>query len=409
MKRLIGYAVFGLTALGATSAVAAGVHHLDLSMGHGCVANDCGIVWCWGGEEFVFGGDQGIKYAGSPSYPYQVGAGDRHSCTNIRDTNTQGFAARGEIDCWGRNDYGQIDVPPEHSWRQMAVGADHNCATNWSHNVICWGRDDHGQVSGVPANQQFAVVSAHQMQTCGVSRASGRPDGESVRCWGKTAGGLSRVDATELRLNGERFVQVSAGLGHTCALSTEDSIYCWGDNAASQLSPSFRGTSTGEVTVLEDGTEMHRIPGPFTFEDVSAGELATCAVFQDTITTERGIACWGYPFSHDLSLWTYMTKGGLRAHKPPMEGTFNPVQVDVTLNEVCAVSDDGEVQCWALTYTQPAWTCDPASDPHCCDDLSAACCDPAADAACCDPAIDPYCTDHRSWTLIPEVDPYSCM
>lgn len=409
IMRAWGIAAFGVAALGATTALADGVHHLDLSMGHGCAANDCGIVWCWGGEEFIFGGTNGVKYPGPPHYPYQVGAGDRHSCVNMRDVDGGDFTQRGVIDCWGRNDYGQIDVPPEYDWRQLAVGADHNCATNWANDVICWGRDDYGQVSDVPLAQKFSSISAHQVQSCAVSRRSGFGDGEWASCWGKEAGGVERVDATELRSAGERFETISAGAAHTCALSNFGEVYCWGDNSASQLSPSVGGLSTGIVTVLENGTEMHRIPGNLTFHDVAAGEAATCAVYEDNVTSERGVLCWGYPFSHGVSLWDYMTKGALRSHKLPIEDDFEPAQVDLTFNEACALSTDGEMRCWSLSYTEKQWSCDPATDPRCCDELDSSCCDPAQNAACCDPAIDPYCSEHRSWGLIPEVDPYSCL
>lgn len=396
--------------LAASPALADGVHHLDMSMGHGCVANDCDSVWCWGGEEFVFGGADGVDYKGPPEHPYQVGAGDRHSCVNMRDIPTRGFAARGVIDCWGRNDDGQIDVPPEHDWRQLSVGANHNCATNWANEVICWGNDDYGQVSNVPAGERFALVSSHETQSCGVGRLPGNDDGQWVSCWGKTAGGVTRVNDEELEniFPDERFTQVAAGGAHTCALSNRGRVYCWGSNSASQLSPDFNGTPTGIVTLLENGTEMHMMPGGLTYEYVAAGEVASCAVFTNNVTSERGVQCWGYPFSQGVSLWTHVTKGELESHLLPFEGDFDPVAVDVTFNEVCARSRDGELQCFALSYTRSFWTCDPMNDPHCCDDLDAACCDPQQEPACCDPAADPFCTDLRSWTLIPDVDLYAC-
>lgn len=394
----------------ASPVLADGVHHFDLSMGHGCAANDCDAIWCWGGEEFIFGGTSGIDYKGPPEHPYQVGAGDRHSCVNMRDVPSQGFSARGVIDCWGRNDDGQIDVPPEHDYRQLSVGANHNCATNWTNDLVCWGNDDYGQVSLAPTNERFALLSSHQTQSCGVGRLPGNNDGQWVSCWGKTAGGVTRVNDEELSnlVANERFAQVAAGAAHTCALSNHGKVYCWGDNSASQLSPSVNGTPTGIVTLLENGTEMHQLPGGLTFEYVAAGEAASCAVFVENVTGERGVQCWGYPFSHGASLWTHMTKGELRSHRLPLDEDFDPVAVDVTFNEVCAQSGDGELRCFALSYAREQWTCDASSEPRCCDDLEDACCDPQQTPGCCDPALDPFCTDLRSWTLVPDVDLYAC-
>jgi hypothetical protein len=170
----------------------------------------------------------------------------------------------------------------------------------------------------------------------------------------------------------------------------------------------FKGTPIGIVTQLENGTEMHWIPGNFVFIDVAAGELSTCAVYDDFVANERGVLCWGYPFSYE-TVWSAATNGALNAHELPLEG-FEPETVDVTYNEVCALdTDTGELRCWTLHNTTTPWACDPATDANCCDDLQAPCCNPASEPACCDPSVDPYCSDHRSWGLFPEVDMYACL
>ncbi|MBX7077789.1 MAG: hypothetical protein K1X88_01300 [Nannocystaceae bacterium] len=408
--------VLTTVALAATSSIANAdpVHHFDISSYHGCTANDCGTLWCWGGEESVFGGDKGVHYTGTPSWPFQVGAGDRHSCVNLRDVNgPSGGNARGFIDCWGRNDYGQIDVPPEHEWRQLAVGMDHNCATDWTNKVVCWGRDDAGQVSEAPAGRTFATLGLAAKQSCGVTRVfvNGRVvDGDEIRCWGEPAGKIEVVHRTDLPFapSGERFTKVSAGAVHTCALTNFGKVYCWGDNTSSVLSPSFQGQPTGLSFPIEGGGTMQQVPAGRTYLDVAAGELGTCAVYDDNFSGERGVECWGYPFSFDQSLWTIMTSGGLESTEVPLEG-FEPEQVQLTLNEVCALDvDDGELRCWSTT-NGVWWSCEPQSDPHCCDSFEKSCCDPATDASCCDPNTDPLCRDHRSWDLLPDVDPYACV
>lgn len=393
-------------------AAAAPVHHFDISVQHGCAANDDGWLWCWGGEEFIFGGDHGVKFGGPPSWPFQVGAGERHSCVNVRDVNgPTGFNARGFIDCWGRNEDGQIDVPPEHDWRQLAVGQNHNCATDWTNHAICWGRDDFGQVSDAPANVLFSTLSLHTTQSCGVVRRNvgGQIiDGDAVQCWGKTAGDIDLVRASDLpyAANGERFVQVSAGFMHTCARSNFDNVYCWGDDGAHQLSPSFEGTPTGVELPIEDGGTMQYIPGDRSYIDVAAGEAGTCAVYDD-INGDRGVQCWGFPYSSDVSLWTTTTKGALRSDELPLEG-FEPEQVQLTFGEVCALDTDaGELRCWFPWNAAKYWACDPTADARCCDDLQQDCCSPAAEPSCCDPSIDPFCHDLRSWDLLPDVDVYA--
>src|SRR5256885_2918230 len=59
--------------------------------------------------------------------------------------------------------------------------------------------------------------------------------------------------------------QVSAGGSHTCAIRTDGTVACWGDN------------SHGQAT-----------PPAGTFTQVSAGGAHTCAVRSDST-----VACWG--------------------------------------------------------------------------------------------------------------------
>ena len=107
--------------------------------------------------------------------------------------------------------------------------------------------------------------------------------------------------------------QVSAGGFHSCALRTEGSIACWGDD--------FFGQTT---------------PPSGIFTQVSAGRFHSCALRPDT-----SIACWG---------------SGFGALTPA--GSFTQVSAS---GGACALATDGSVQCWgyfpaiippAATFTQ---------------------------------------------------------
>ena len=345
------------------------VHHFELQPWHGCAANDCNTVWCWGGHEFVYGGDKGVTSTFAQREPYQVGAGDRHSCVNWRDVSgPSGFGARGIIDCWGPNDYGQIDVPPEHDWRQLSVGSDHSCATDWTHHAICWGRDDQHQVSGTPVVDLFATLSAGINQTCGVSRRinMGTHDGEAIACWGKTSGGIAEVAASDLPgAPSERFTKVSAGFEHTCALSNEGDVYCWGSDDNGQLAPRVGGVPQNKIITLETGEEISQVTYGLTYLDVSAGTWGTCAVFRYMNGT-GGVHCWGLPFDKEMALWSDVGDSDVL----PIPYGFRPDTAQLTNNEACTLGHqldasnqpigDAILLCYQVFYAEEYWTtCDP--------------------------------------------------
>jgi alpha-tubulin suppressor-like RCC1 family protein len=47
--------------------------------------------------------------------------------------------------CWGRNDFGQVDVPSGR-YRDVTVGLAHTCAATQDRELTCWGRNDDGQL-----------------------------------------------------------------------------------------------------------------------------------------------------------------------------------------------------------------------------------------------------------------------
>jgi alpha-tubulin suppressor-like RCC1 family protein len=81
------------------------------------------------------------------------------------------------------------------------------------------------------------------------------------------------------RWKDEPFIQVSAGFGHTCGVTTSGGLRCWGNNSHGQLGTGTFGHSSTPVGVLELSEGV---------ASVSAGGNSTCAV-----TKAGGVLCWG--------------------------------------------------------------------------------------------------------------------
>src|SRR4051794_18824878 len=87
------------------------------------------------------------------------------------------------------------------------------------------------------------------------------------------------------------FQQMSAGRGHTCALTSDNAAWCWGDNDTGALGT---GDATGPEGCFSynDPIPCSTRPTPVTggrqFRWISAGDGYTCAV-----TTDFHGYCWG--------------------------------------------------------------------------------------------------------------------
>ena len=94
-------------------------------------------------------------------------------------------------------------------------------------------------------SEPTAVISLGEQHTCALTTAGG------VKCWGKNDDGQlgdnsktqrnTPVDVSGLTSGVQA---VSAGLRHTCALTTVGGVKCWGRNVEGQLGHGHRTPST---------------------------------------------------------------------------------------------------------------------------------------------------------------------
>ena len=267
--------------------IAAGEHHT-------CLIDDDANVICWGDNRFgqlgaVFGRqrvglDEPMSLVPDRTIDFyddvvQITAGAQHTCA---------LFATGAVRCWGtmydspfglvNGIWGTVDFKFVPDTAGLPPGAVGHLAAYGFINPLTTG----DVILAEPAEQ---ISAAPEGATICATLRSGQ-----VSCWGYNSfGGLgigntSQPDLLQLAVLervdlGERVVEVRSALAHTCALTENGRVWCWGDGLYGRLGSGSNGP--------------RHSPG----DPVDIGEPAVgLAVGFDhnCVLLERGaVRCWG--------------------------------------------------------------------------------------------------------------------
>ena len=223
---------------------------------HACALANDGTLWCWGrndngqlGDETnAFFSEAPVQVSTLGPTVAEVATGGTHTCARTAD---------GTLWCWGSNDSGQLGdgttddraIPlPVTSLgakvRQVSASPwSHTCAVLDDGTAWCWGRNDSAQlgdgtlVSSTVPVPVAGLASVVEVAAGGEHTCARTGDG-ALWCWGDNSSGqlgtgtsgqgamaMIPVRVTAL---GTEVVEVSAGLGATCARAKDGGVWCWG-------------------------------------------------------------------------------------------------------------------------------------------------------------------------------------
>ena len=249
-----------------------------------------------------------------------ISAGGRHTCA---------LTVAGGAQCWGANEVGQLGngstsgsrVPVDVSGLTSAVAAVaaadyHTCAVTSGGAAKCWGYNEGGQLgnggdtdSATPVEvaglgSGVRAVAAGGSHTCALTTAG------AVKCWGwnlygQLGDGTMTARATPVGVSGldAGVTAVAAGTWHTCALTADGGVKCWGSNEFGQLGNGVSGSPAGaflDGSPRSMGGALDAGPGessltPVDVTDLSSGVRAiTAGAFHTCALTTTGVVkCWG--------------------------------------------------------------------------------------------------------------------
>ncbi|MFN3199957.1 MAG: thrombospondin type 3 repeat-containing protein [Bradymonadia bacterium] len=380
---------------------------IDAQEDTSCALLNDGSVKCWGSNSYgqlgqgdsinrgtispEMGGELPDVALGTNLALTKAVAGQDHTC---------GLTEDGEIKCWGRNTHGvlglgdtshrgdhanemgdaldPVDLGTGRTATDVATGGYHGCAILDTGDVKCWGYNGLGNLGiGNTTNQgdhlnelgdnlpavnlgtgyTATSIDAKESTTCAILNTG------DVKCWGSNSNGqlgqgdtLSRGTVTE-EMGGKlpdvvlgtnvALTKAVAGQDHTCGLTEDGEIKCWGRNTHGVLGlgdTSHRGDHPNEMGDALDPVDLGT---GRTATDVATGGYHGCAIL-DT----GDVKCWGYNGLGNLGIGNTTNQGDhpneLGDNQPVVNlGTgYTATSIDAKESTTCAILNDGSVKCW---------------------------------------------------------------
>ena len=299
----------------------------------------------------------------------QVAAGASHTC---------GLVSDGATYCWGRNRFGRlgtggadssftpVKVTAPIAFESLSASQYHTCGLTDDGRAYCWGHNTHGSLgdgtnehrsipTAVAGNHRFKHLSVGYLYTCAIDQM-GTP-----YCWGAGDDDWAHLGSEAPALcpepfpscfltptpveTGKKFLEITAGMMHTCGVDATGQASCWGAFRFGALGRADQppGALGGSSTPLPVETDTR-------FTHVRAGSIFTCGLEVDGWGW-----CWGTAYDRDGESRHLGLGSGLSStwSVPPTKvaseerfGTIVPSRGNSAYVHTCGITDGGALLCW---------------------------------------------------------------
>jgi alpha-tubulin suppressor-like RCC1 family protein len=246
-----------------------GVTQVEIGLNTTCAVIDDGTLRCWGynGIGLLRDGSNNDRY--TPTVPQgvadvvKVSLGDSQAC--VRRSNDR-------LDCWSQVEHSGVGGVSDVA-DVVDIEAGFFMTTAWLRDGSTrqWGKP----VPVIPVQSRIKRVASGYYHAC-VLADTGR-----VYCSGSGAGdgqnGESEGDDSHVRGISDA-IDLAAGFEHNCALLSDRTVWCWGQNQRGQL-----GNGTNDDSFLPG-----KVQGLENVAQIQCGRDHSCARLED-----GSILCWG--------------------------------------------------------------------------------------------------------------------
>lgn len=316
------------------------MRRMKLGWQHACVINVDGSLQCWGDN-----GNAQIGLGVGPDYlmPAVVDAGREHTRVGLGQDHSCVLDITGVIRCWGDDANGALGRTPEKCGDALVDIADgEQCdAGDTANGDTC---DSLCQIGAGPpppsptptaldGTRRYRELFTDRWTSCAIAL-----DG-TLWCWGRN--GARQLGVGDNRDRGrpeqvkivapqtgadDQWKKVAVGSDHTCALRTDDSLWCWGADAYGQIPIGSSPYVRERPNLVTDGSK---------WLDIDSGNDYSCG-----IQTDHTLWCWGLNDMYQLGL------GNMMNRDVPTQIPGNYIDVGVGPSSACALNDGGGAFCW---------------------------------------------------------------
>lgn len=267
--------------------------------------------------------------------------------------------------CWGDNKNGlftqgdktslfinnPLQVNPGEHYKQVSLSNRHACGINLEDKLRCWGLNEGGVIgNGLITNNftppqtidsqfKYQIVSVGDSHTCAITQDS------DLKCWGvRYVAGCNSADCKisvpQVLHSGLKFKSLASYNGSSCALTLSGKLYCWGDNGAKRLGipPDASHTVTRTSTPLPVDHETN-------YWKLAEG-TEPCA-----ITTKGQLKCWGNgimssTYSHNNAAPDIVDPSEFIPEQPSPVDMKESYQHFSTGSINCGITTTHKLRCW---------------------------------------------------------------
>lgn len=352
---------------------------------HTGFASTCGIrsdnqIYCWGSNTNSI---MGFANTSTLSYPVEIAGGGVWKAVSVGGGSSCGIKSDDTLWCWGQNTSGQLGdntttnrwnvtaVSGGGTWKSISMGAGYACGIKSDDTAWCWGSNYAGATG---QNTTTGTTLVPTQITGGGSWKALQASGDDIRphtcgiksddtlwCWGMNIDGRTGLNTTVGNTllptqvtGGGTWKSLSvAGIqfyGFTCAIKSDDTLWCWGDNDI--------------MGQLGDGTFVDKlvptqVSGGGAWKQVGGSGIIACAV-----KTDNSAWCWGTGFYNvptavtgggSWKMWS--GKYGIKTDQSAYSWDFMTAptaitggvvwdSISTTQSHQCGLTNTGSLLCW---------------------------------------------------------------